>query len=106
MKCPNCSSKVISFLDWCGGINAFRYQCPHCGCSLRANARSIVACCIGFLIVVAEVWGGGLLLKQWGVSSGSVQKLIIIAIMMLTIGPVAYWVWKTGCYAPVKSKEI
>ena len=37
MKCPVCTNKAITFMQWCQGRNALRWQCNSCGAGLRGG---------------------------------------------------------------------
>jgi Protein of unknown function (DUF3592) len=99
VRCPACKERVIDFIVWSQGINAFRrLDCPRCGAHLRVSRRTIVVCVL--LLVLSVPLGVGMAetLNAFGVPEPTARVFFGCLIIPLA-GVVAYITWRTGSYA-------
>ena len=62
MDWSKCGEKTISFLQWCNGINSWRWTCPHCQASLAISVRVLIATVI-FAIGAFGIAGYGIYMR-------------------------------------------
>jgi hypothetical protein len=98
-RCPVCKGRVIDFLVWSQGNNAFRkLDCPHCEAHLRVSRRTTVVfmlllgLTLPLAIVVAES------MNALGVPEPTARVFFGCLIIPLA-GVGAYFAWRTGFYA-------
>lgn len=98
MRCPACKERVISFLNWSQGANAFcKCDCPHCGAPLRVSRRTILVFLLVSLLSVPLVVGIAASLSALDVSEPT-ARWIFGFVMIPLVGIAAYLVWRTGFY--------
>lgn len=100
MRCPACKERVIDFLVWGRGPNAFRaVDCPHCGTGLKASWRTVLVFALVLALMVPLVIGVAHLLKDvLGIESASVRRAIFGAIIIPLAFAIGYLEWRTGSY--------
>jgi hypothetical protein len=93
MLCPVCHTPTISFLEWCRARNAFRWMCPHCRTSLRANRTTWLT----FFLSLAVVVIGPIALERRGyIPQGHGRGTLLLALPLIL--PLAYLGYKCGGY--------
>ena len=53
MKCPSCSSKPISFINWAKGSQWYKTKCVECNAKLKANRNTWIAFIIAIFLGIA-----------------------------------------------------
>ncbi len=100
MRCPACNERVIDFLVWGRGINAFRaVDCPHCGIGLKASWRTVFAFVVLLALILPLVVGVEHLLKEvLEIKSATVREAIFGAVLIPFAFAGGYLEWRTGSY--------
>lgn len=99
MRCPACNERVIDFVVWGHGINAFRkLDCPSCGVKLRPSRRTIVLFFVMLISLIPLVIGVATAFEMLGLVEPYAR--IAFGLVMIPIAiAMAYFVWKTGYYS-------
>jgi hypothetical protein len=98
VRCPACNERVIDFLAWGQGINAFKkVDCPSCGAPLRTSRRTFVMVAVLATLLVPLIVGVAETTKTLGVPEAT-GRVIFGCLMIPLVLAVSYWEWRTGRY--------
>jgi predicted RNA-binding Zn-ribbon protein involved in translation (DUF1610 family) len=101
INCPACGKGLIRFWQWAHGLNAFFYQCPHCGSKLRAAKPVIAGFVCALLMIPLYIWAASALSRLTNWSADLWFTVIVVAGSAV----LAYATWRIARYT-VRAKTI
>lgn len=98
MDCPRCYRETITYREWCQGLNAFRWKCPHCQVALKATGW-VWLCFVAAILLAGAVLAGVIALDIEGYfPKGGLAKLLVAVGCFLEGIFMATMAWSFGGY--------